>query len=101
MYRWGQIDFPLNLQTTVAEIYRPDLYRQAADNLQLPYPTIDAKPEGSHPEPWTLKQATTPISMGTDQSLDGLQYHPDNVMAYMTALGTGQVAVPDLAVLNE
>jgi nitrate/nitrite transport system substrate-binding protein len=100
MYRWGQIDFPVNLQATVAKIYRPDFYRQAAATQQLPYPTIDEKPEGSHPEPWTLNEATAPISMGPDQSLDGLQYHPDNVMGYMTSLGTGQVAISDLAVLN-
>jgi hypothetical protein len=46
MYRWGQLEQPANILQTAASIYRPDLYRQAAKALGVPYPTIDVKKEG-------------------------------------------------------
>jgi len=46
MARWGQIAPDLDVMATAAEVYRPDLYRQAARSLGLPSPAEDARIEG-------------------------------------------------------
>lgn len=100
MYRWGQLDRPLNLLDTVQQVYRPDLYRQAATALGLPCPTVDVKPEGINGDPWILGEATTPIAMGPDRALPGPALRPHHIMAYLSALGTGEVALQALADCN-
>ncbi|MEX0729599.1 MAG: CmpA/NrtA family ABC transporter substrate-binding protein [Aquisalimonadaceae bacterium] len=83
MIRWGQLDRPVDIRKVADSVYRPDLYRQAAQDLGVPYPTIDYKAEGANAEPWTLEDATSPIAMGPDLFLDGKTFDPENLMAYL------------------
>jgi nitrate/nitrite transport system substrate-binding protein len=46
--------------------FRPALYARAAEQLGVPFPLIDSKPEGGKAAPWTLDQATAPIKMGRE-----------------------------------
>jgi nitrate/nitrite transport system substrate-binding protein len=56
-----------NKNTNVApSAFRPALYARAAEQLGVPFPLIDSKPEGARAEPWTLDQATAPIRMGRE-----------------------------------
>ncbi|MHB1241049.1 MAG: CmpA/NrtA family ABC transporter substrate-binding protein, partial [Gammaproteobacteria bacterium] len=43
MIRWGQITQPVDIRKLSQEVYRLDLYREAAKELGIAYPTIDAK----------------------------------------------------------
>jgi nitrate/nitrite transport system substrate-binding protein len=52
-------------------VYRPELYRQAAQRLGVAAPLIDAKPEGDRAEAWVLHEATEPITMGPSLMFDG------------------------------
>jgi ABC-type nitrate/sulfonate/bicarbonate transport system substrate-binding protein len=45
MLRWGQIAGPLDIAAIAGQVYRPDLYRQAAQALGLSVPTEDMKIE--------------------------------------------------------
>ncbi len=85
MYRWGQLEQPANILQAAASIYRPDLYRQAAKALNLPYPTVDVKPEGINAKPWTLTEATGPIAMGPDLFFDGGRFDPKKSSEYATS----------------
>jgi ABC-type nitrate/sulfonate/bicarbonate transport system substrate-binding protein len=102
MYRWGQIDKALDIKKTAAQIYRPDIYREAARDLGVAYPTIDHKTEGTHGRPWTLEQATAPIPMGRDMFFDGGVYDPAKLVAYIDGFKVKNVAVSmdELAKLN-
>lgn len=64
---------------TVARTYRTDLYRAAANELGLPYPLVNQKVEGQHPEPWTLTEASAPIAMTADRFFDGSLFDPEAV----------------------
>lgn len=46
--------------------FRPDLYAEAAADLGIAYPLIDAKEEGAHSTAWTLREATQPMAMGPE-----------------------------------
>ncbi len=102
MLRWGQIETPLDIRKTASLVYRTDLYRAAAKDLGIAYPTIDWKTEGSHKGPWTLQGASSPIAMGPDRFFDGKHFDPAKLMAYMKQIRVGgmKVSLHDLAKLN-
>lgn len=102
MLRWGQLEAPLDIRKTASEVYRPDIYREAAKELGAPYPTIDFKTEGTHDKPWTLTEATSPIAMGPDMFFDGMKYDPKKLMEYLAGFKVQnmKVAMDALAKLN-
>jgi nitrate/nitrite transport system substrate-binding protein len=79
MLRWKQITPPLDIRAISDAVYRPELYRAAAQRLHLPYPTIDRKREGAHDAPWQLDAASRPIAMARDSWADGGQFDPDRL----------------------
>jgi nitrate/nitrite transport system substrate-binding protein len=85
MLRWGDIETMIDIHAVVQQVYRPDLYRQAADALNMASPLLDDKIEGSHATAWTLTEATQPIAMGADQFFDGTSYDPHQLMDYLAA----------------
>ncbi|WP_417318595.1 CmpA/NrtA family ABC transporter substrate-binding protein [Emcibacter sp.] len=102
MLRWGQIEQPLDIMKAAGEVYRADIYREAAKSVGVPAPTIDLKTEGTHAEPWTLSEATSPIPMGVDKFFDGKTFDPAKLMDYMSGFKVKNMKVPleELARLN-
>ncbi len=103
MYRWGQLETPVDIKKTASRIYLPELYRQAAKEVGVAAPTIDWKTEGANKGPWTLKQATAPIPMGSDLFFDGMKFDPDHLMAYLKGFKVANMKVDmkKLAKLNK
>ncbi|WP_133715967.1 MULTISPECIES: CmpA/NrtA family ABC transporter substrate-binding protein [Methylocaldum] len=102
MYRWGQLRDPVDMRKLAEEVYRPDLYREAAQALGLPFPTADYKTEGQHGEPWTLREATEPMILGTDRFLDGGTFDALRPVDYLERfeLHNRQVSLDELAKVN-
>lgn len=102
MVRWGQITKALDIKKAAASVYRPDLYREAAKELGVAYPTIDYKSEAVHPHAWSLKQASAPIEMGPDLFFDKLAYDPAHLLAYLKRFPVHQrkVSMTAMAKLN-
>jgi len=76
MARWGRIERPADWLAAAREVYRPDRYRAAAEALGMPSPQGDLKTEGSHALPWTLADATAPLTLGADRFFDGRLFDP-------------------------
>lgn len=74
MQRWGQIPPLMETEPLPAQVYRPDLYRQAALALNLPYPTVDRKIEGSHAHAWQADGQPVSINMGSDLFFDQVSF---------------------------
>lgn len=102
MVRWGQIEEPLDIMKTAGSIYRPDIYREALKGLGIPVPTIDSKIEGLNAAPWTLTDATTPITMGPDKFFNGAVFDPAKIVEYINgfAVKNLRMSMDDLAKLN-
>jgi nitrate/nitrite transport system substrate-binding protein len=83
MMRWGQIEEPVDIAAVADEVYRPDLYREAAVALDLALPMVDRKREGDHTRGWTLTQATQPLAMGPDRFFDGKHFDPSDPKGYL------------------
>lgn len=86
MMRWGQIDASVDLTAVAGAVYRPDLYRQAAELLGFDYPVADEKPEGTHTGAWTLAGNHGAIAMGPDRFIDGLGFDPADPRGYLEQL---------------
>ena len=56
-------------------------------DLGIPVPTIDAKIEGVHREPWILAEASDPILMAPDAFLDARVFDPEDVAGYLAGFG--------------
>ncbi|MAU41632.1 MAG: nitrate ABC transporter [Kordiimonas sp.] len=94
MIRWGQISEPLDILAASKKIYRADLYAEAAKAVGVPYPTSNYKIEGTHAEPWTLTDASSPIPMGPDKFFDGKVYDPSQLIAYLQSFKVHNMKVP-------
>ena len=70
MLRWGQLPPPVDIKRA-AEVYRPDLFRLAAQELGLPCPPCDRKVEGVHEQPWLLATSTDSFTLGADRFFNG------------------------------
>ena len=77
MARWGRIPEPIDLRAVAAQVYRSDLYRQAAGRLGIAVPATDYKTEGSHAKRWMLECESGMLEMGPDQFFDGTGFDPD------------------------
>ncbi len=68
----GQWPQHIHPETLIPQVYRSDIYRQAAKALQLPAPAIDFIDWGNHPQPWQVQgSADAPIRMGANLFFDG------------------------------
>lgn len=99
MYRWGQIEQVINIREAAAQIYRPDLYREAAKELGIAYPLVDHKQEGNNSLNWQLMDASAPIQMGADRFFDGKTFNPADLVGYIDSFAIKKLAV-DLAALK-
>jgi nitrate/nitrite transport system substrate-binding protein len=73
MARWGQADESA-AANAVRAVFRPDLYREAAQALGVNAPLDDVKVEGAHDAPWTVPGSLGPIDMLPDRFFDGTMF---------------------------
>ena len=71
LVRWGWLTPEHDFDTLARRVYRPDLWRAAADGLDLNLPLADEKDEGGHPQPWLLEAAPGPVIMPPNALFDG------------------------------
>ncbi len=97
--RWGQLDRPVDLRAAVEEVYRPDLYREAARALGLSIPDRNEKVEGIHEAPYTVAGSRGPVILGADRFLDGRIFDPADPVGYLERLPGNRLRV-DFAALR-
>ncbi len=82
MYRWGDLQEPVNIKDAASKVYRSDIYVSAAKEIGLSYPSTTHKKEGLHKEAWTLEDEYLQILMGADSFFDNKEYDPDKLLDY-------------------
>ncbi|MEM7400576.1 MAG: CmpA/NrtA family ABC transporter substrate-binding protein [Pseudomonadota bacterium] len=83
MYRWGDIQIPINIKETAALVYRTDLYAKAATEIGLTYPASTHKKEGVHKTSWTLDETGKAIQMGADVFFDRQVFDSEKIVEYI------------------
>ena len=94
MKRWGQVAWDVD-ERMIAEItYRPAIYRAAASELGIAYPTEDYKVEGTHADRWVLhRDDQDALPMGSDVLMDGQIFDPSKPAEYLAGLNAGHGGV--------
>lgn len=102
MLRWGQITRPIDMRAVAEEVYRPQVYREAAADLGFPCPGSDYKTEGKHTAAWKLYDGQASLPMGADRFLDGAIFDPSQLVEYVQSFAVHRLAVDtaQLASLN-
>ncbi len=102
MLRWGQIEKPIPVRRVAASVVRPDLFREAAEALDMAAPTIDGKTEGLHDRAWRLDDASQPLTLGPDRFFDGRRFDPEDVAGYLEQFEVTRlhVRLDDLALMD-
>lgn len=75
MARWGYIGSDVDCGAA-CDVFRPDLYAEAARSVGISIPTTSVKREGYHDAAWRLPALPTAITMGPDHFLDGVRFEP-------------------------
>lgn len=83
MVRWGQLPITTDIATAAEQVYQPDLYREAAEQLGVIAPGVDYKLEGHHSDCWSLDEGHQSIVMGSDRFYDGGCFDPANPIDYV------------------
>lgn len=84
MYRWGQLEQYINIREIAEAVYQPDIYRQAASQMGIKYPSINYKKEGEHNNGWLMHDGNDTFAMGADCFIDGVVFDPEGVLDYIT-----------------
>jgi nitrate/nitrite transport system substrate-binding protein len=90
MYRWGHITTPCDMGEVVRGVYRPDLYRKAAAEMNVAVPDHDVKIEGGHAGPWMLDD----FPLGADAFFDGRRFDPLRPASYLEGFGVHSLRLP-------
>jgi two-component system, oxyanion-binding sensor len=81
MVRWGQIAGPLDFASVARQVYRPDLYRRAAEALGIGVPASDMKGEGG--AAGEAQAGGGEIVSGPGGFFGGEQFDPAHAGAYL------------------
>jgi NitT/TauT family transport system ATP-binding protein/nitrate/nitrite transport system substrate-binding protein len=73
--RWGFVGGDADL-AAATEIFRPEIYAEAARSLGLAVPNAAVKSEGYHGAPRLVPGSPTPITLGPDRFIDGAVFAP-------------------------
>lgn len=79
MRTWGQIDAATRhaeMLRIASEVYRPDIYRLAAQVRGVAAPQADFKREGEHSQSWWLNEGAQRMELGPDRFADGKIFDP-------------------------
>ncbi len=83
MLRWGDIQTPIDIKKTAAQVYRSDLYAKAATEIGSTIPQMVHKKEGVHATCWTLSESGKNIEMGADAFFDGQVFDSEKIIDYI------------------
>lgn len=83
MVRWGQIKLDPSVAKLISETYRPDIYRDALNNLDFSVPSANSKVEGSLPVTTSVGSNKGKLSLGPDGFFDDKIFDPNDIDTYI------------------
>ncbi len=92
MLRWGRVDAAMKAEAIAKAVYRPEVFRAAADALGLPYPEVDYKLEGQHEAGWALMCGEDTLEMGADLFMDGRRFDATRLQEYLAGFAISRAS---------
>lgn len=86
MTRWDGIAYTDADAATAAEVFRPDLYREALSGSDAPLPGASSKLEGGLDAPVGVGSVQGRLTLGADRFFDGRSFDPEDIGGYLASL---------------
>lgn len=86
MTRWDGIAYSDTDAATAAEVFRPDLYREALSGSDAPLPGASSKLEGGLDAPVGVGSVQGRLTLGADRFFDGRSFDPEDIGGYLASL---------------
>ena len=86
MTRWDGVAYADADAATAAEVFRPDLYREALAGSGAPLPGASSKIEGGLDSPIGAGSVQGRLVLGADRFFDGRLFDPEDIPGYLAAL---------------
>lgn len=86
MTRWDGIAYSDADAATAAEVFRPDLYREALSGSDAPLPGASSKLEGGLDAPVGVGSVQGRLTLGADRFFDGRSFDPEDIGGYLASL---------------
>ncbi len=83
MVRWGQTEHSQERARIAAEVYRPDIYRDALAATGVDAPLADRKIEGGMASETPVPSRQGQMALGPDPFFDGLRFNPADLESYL------------------
>lgn len=86
MTRWDGIAYTDADAANAAEVFRPDLYREALSGSDAPLPGASSKLEGGLDAPVGVGSVQGRLTLGADRFFDGRSFDPEDIGGYLASL---------------
>lgn len=83
MVRWGQVTHSPENVAKARTSYRPDIYREALADENVPVPSASSKVEGALTMSTPVGAGTRQLNLGPDGFFDGRIFDPDAIDSYI------------------
>ena len=83
MLRWHMVEGDEEMHARAAAVFRPDVYRRALAQGDMPMPGASMKVEGSLAAPLQIGAPRGAITLGPDRFFDGRAFDPDRIEDYV------------------
>lgn len=85
MVRWNYVEHSAEKAELARCCYRPDIYRAALSQIDIPVPAANSKVEGALTQTVAVGVSTQSLFLGPDGFFDGKIFDPDEIVSYIEA----------------
>ena len=85
LVRWKMVKPSEEAQAAAAAVFRPDIYRRALAQSDVPMPGASMKVEGALDQPLAIGAPRGAITLGPDRFFDGRAFDPDTIADYLAS----------------
>jgi len=87
LVRWKMVKPSDDARARAAAVFRPDVYRRALADSDLPMPGASMKVEGAVAAPLPIGAPRGSITLGPDRFFDGRAFDPERIEEYLASFG--------------
>jgi len=90
LVRWKMVDHDPATAQAAARVFRPDIFRRALANSDVPMPGASMKVEGAVDMPLAVGSRRGELTLGPDRFFDGRTFDPEQIEAYLAGFAPGR-----------
>ena len=90
LVRWKMVDHDPMIAQAAARVFRPDIFRRALANSDVPMPGASMKVEGAVDMPLAVGSRRGELTLGPDRFFDGRTFDPEQIEAYLAGFAPGR-----------